>query len=361
MFHIIKAKGDSLKMKGHSIALEQDISEFADRLVRLPHSPDKLPMLILRTRNDKNPKKFKANGNNILEALQWLKEWNKYYKDIEINYDALQQYPTNGGDVDNIPEEILDDTGIQHEPRNPSMQNEMDDTGIQHEPRNPSMQNEMDEINEILQQDFDISDDIPPPESTVQQNFAKPTLLESMKHIANNVAIGSKSVTNNYPSSNHEILCPQQSKQPVSEKIQGFFAKTFPELFSKGTADITAILKGKKPSELEWLKHLLRLVDRRFVKHPTFLMYMINRIQRFQALSLGNVYAKRSCPDLSLKDLQIKINNGDHNTLQKLYYFGKNIKGSPQYFNSQATISVNLLLHLRISSNDLRTYNLFLT
>ena len=37
-------------MKGHSIALEQDVSEFVSRL---PHSPDKLPILILRTRNEK--------------------------------------------------------------------------------------------------------------------------------------------------------------------------------------------------------------------------------------------------------------------------------------------------------------------
>ena len=95
--------------------------------------------------------------------------------------------------------------------------------------------------------------------------------------------------------------------------------------------------------------------------HPTFIMYMVNRIQRHQALSVGNVYAKRSCPDISLKELQEKINSGDFSTLKHLYYFGKNIKGTPQYFNSQATISLNFLRHLRISSGDLQTYNLFLT
>ena len=340
MFHIVKTKGGSLKMKGHSIALEQDISEFA---TRLPHSPDQLPIIILRTRNEKNPKKFKANRNNILEALKWLKIHNQYYKKIEIDESALQQYPLNGGDVEGIPEEFSDDLGKQNEPRNPSMQNEMD------------------EINEIIQNEFDMSDDMPPPESTVQQNFPKPTIMEAMKHITNNVTIGNDLRKENNSHTINEILCPQQSKQPVSEFSEGFFTKAWVELFPTGKGDITLPHKGKTPSELQWLRHLLRLKDRRFANHPTFIMYMVNRIQRHQALSVGNVYAKRSCPDISLKDLQENINNGDLNTLRNLYYFGKNIKGSPQYFNSQATISLNFLRHLRISSEDLRTYNLFLT
>ena len=81
MFHIITTKGGGLKMKGHSIALEQDISDF---LGSLPHSPDKLPMIILRSRNEDNPKKFKANGNHILEALDWLKKTMTFIKIFKL-------------------------------------------------------------------------------------------------------------------------------------------------------------------------------------------------------------------------------------------------------------------------------------
>ena len=112
MFHIITTKGGGLKMKGHSIALEQDVSEFVSRL---PHSPDKLPILILRTRNEKNPKKFKANGIHILEALKWLKQNNQFYEKIEIDEAALQQYPTDGF-VEGIPEEFSDDMENINEP-----------------------------------------------------------------------------------------------------------------------------------------------------------------------------------------------------------------------------------------------------
>ena len=132
-------------------------------------------------------------------------------------------------------------------------------------------------------------------------------------------------------------------------------------MFPTGKGDITLPLKGKKPSELQWLRHLLKYKDRSFAKHPTFILYMINRLQRHQALSVGNVYAKRTCPDLSFGDLRDKVNSGEFSTLRNLLYFGKNIKGTPQYFSSQATVSVNFLRHLRISSDDKNTFNLFLT
>ena len=90
-------------------------------------------------------------------------------------------------------------------------------------------------------------------------------------------------------------------------------------------------------------------------------MSSVNRLQRPQALTIGNVYAKRSCPDISFKDLKENIDKGDFSYLKNLYYFGRNIQGSPQYFKSQATISANFLRHLRISSGDKKTFNLFLT
>ena len=222
-------------------------------------------------------------------------------------------------------------------------------------------QDDIDEINEVLQDDTDISHDIPPPISTMQQNFSKPTILESMKKSTDNVRIGSTPVKATDSSNYSEVFCPMLSKKLVSEFTPGFYSMANPELFPTGKGDITLPRKGKTPSFIDWLKHLIQFEGRRFATHPTFILSSVNRLQRHQALTIGNVYAKRSCPDISFKDLREKIDKGDFNTLRNLFYFGKNIKGSPQYFNSQATISVNFLRHLRISSGDLRTFNLFLT
>ena len=98
-----------------------------------------------------------------------------------------------------------------------------------------------------------------------------------------------------------------------------------PDLFPTGKGDITLPRRGKTPSFHDWLQFLLRFEDRRFVTHPTFILSSVNRLQRHQALTIGNVYAKRSCPDISFKDLRDKIDKGDFNTLRNLFYFGKNI------------------------------------
>ena len=189
MFNVYQIKGGSLKIKGNTIALQQDISEFA---TRLPLSPDKLPFLILRSRNDKNPKKFQANGDKILKALEWLIAHNPFYKDIVIDREALQKYPEKGGDVDGIPEEFIEDTAkVQKDPKNPTMQ-----------------QNDLDEINEIMQQDVDHSNDIPAPISTLQQKFSKPTNSESMKKSTDNVRIGSTPSKSHVSSNDSEIRCP---------------------------------------------------------------------------------------------------------------------------------------------------------
>ena len=339
MFHVIQTKGGGLKMRGHCIAFEQDIPEF---VTRLPHTPEKLPVLILRTRNEKNPKQFKANGQKIKAALRWLKEHNRFYSHIHIDEDALQRYPENDY-VDGIPQEVSNETGPQKDACNPSMINEID------------------EINEVLRSDMNISEDLPAPESTIQKNYSKPTVLESMQKTAENITIAGDSASRNETSDNQEFLFPQLSKNAVSEFIEGFFTMCYPELFPTGVGDITLPCKGKKSSELHWLRHLIRFHDRRFSLHPTFVMSVVNRIQRHQALSVGNVYAKRSCPDISYKDLKENIDKGDFSYLKNLFYFGRNIQGSPQYFKSQATISANFLRHLRISSGDKKTFNLFLT
>ena len=239
----------------------------------------------------------------------------------------------------------------------------MEDTGNTDEPRNPTMLNEMDEINDILQQNLDIDNDIPPPESVVQQQFSRPTVLESMKDIANNVTIESNIEKNADSSNNPEILLPKQSKKGVSEfSTKGFFTKAFIELFPDGKGDISITEEhSKTPKLLEWLRHLLRFKDRKFATHPTFILVLVNMLQRHKALTVGNVYAKLQCPDLSFKELKEKILSGDFNALRNLYYFGRDIKGTPQYFGSQATISVNFVRHLKISSGDTNAFNLFLT
>ena len=114
----------------------------------------------------------------------------------------------DGGDVDGIPEEIMDETGLVNESHNPSMINDMG------------------KIDNILQQDQDLSNDIPPPESTVQQNFSKPTILESMKTCANNVVIGKKKAWTR----THQLPLKFLPPKKQNNQFQNFLKDFFPEL-----------------------------------------------------------------------------------------------------------------------------------
>ena len=144
----------------------------------------------------------------------------------------------------------------------------------------------------------------------------------------------------------------QNSLKKLFQKILIDFFKCFIELCPTGKGDQSHMIPGNTPKLLEWFRHLLRLEDRRFVIHPTFIFFIVNLKQRHDALKLGNLYAKRCCPDISFKDLKEKINNGEFNALRNLYYFGRDIKGTPQYFNYQSIGSANFLRHLRISSDN---------
>merc|ERR1712020_533377 len=96
MFVVMKiyrlARGATF-LKGHCLTVKQDVAEFA---TRLPLRPADLPMIFLIGPNQRVP--LRANAHKILKALQWLKENNEFYRDIEIDFEALKAYPSNDTD-----------------------------------------------------------------------------------------------------------------------------------------------------------------------------------------------------------------------------------------------------------------------
>ena len=77
--------------KGHIINLPQDVSAFATSLPRLPSELD-----IVLVRKEGTHHDFRVRKLVVLRALKWLKQHNKYYRNIEINLDALNLLPDDG-------------------------------------------------------------------------------------------------------------------------------------------------------------------------------------------------------------------------------------------------------------------------
>ena len=74
--------------------LPQDLTTFATSLPRLPSELD-VP-LVRKEGVGNSHRDFRVRRSVVLRALQWLKQHNKYYHNIEISQAALSQLPTDG-------------------------------------------------------------------------------------------------------------------------------------------------------------------------------------------------------------------------------------------------------------------------
>jgi hypothetical protein len=84
----------SAACKGHCISFFQDVSELAMTLPRLPRD---LPFIVIINPNERiQDKMFNVCRANLMEALQFLKENNEDYANIDISEEHSIQYPVDG-------------------------------------------------------------------------------------------------------------------------------------------------------------------------------------------------------------------------------------------------------------------------
>ena len=91
--------------KGHVINLPQDITTFVSRLPRLPSELDIL--LVRKEGSDNTHCDFRVRKLVVLRAIQWLKQHNKFYRNVEISQDALDQLPDYGS-LSSVREVVMD-------------------------------------------------------------------------------------------------------------------------------------------------------------------------------------------------------------------------------------------------------------
>ena len=85
--------------RGHVLNLPQDIQSF---LNRLPSQASDLPILVVRRHGvDNTHIDVTVCRHQVLEPVLWLKTNNPYFKDVEIDREAIESLPENG-----IPSEL---------------------------------------------------------------------------------------------------------------------------------------------------------------------------------------------------------------------------------------------------------------
>ena len=80
--------------RGHVINLPQDLTTFATSLPRLPKELDILN--VRKEGSDCTHRDFRVRKSVVLGALLWLKHHNKYYRNVNIDYDSLNELPEDG-------------------------------------------------------------------------------------------------------------------------------------------------------------------------------------------------------------------------------------------------------------------------
>ena len=80
--------------RGHVINLPQDLTTFATSLPRLPKELDIL--IVRKEGSDCTHRDFRVRKSVVLGALLWLKHHNKYYRNVNIDYDSLNELPEDG-------------------------------------------------------------------------------------------------------------------------------------------------------------------------------------------------------------------------------------------------------------------------
>ena len=252
--------------------------------------------------NSANPQiPLRANRINILKALQWLKLNNPFYTDLEIDFEALLHYPANSEDFVEGLSTVTVETGEDESPPAEVYTEQETETGVTYSAIPTQV-----------------------PGTTVREEVTRQVLGEAA------VIVGEGAADQDEELQAPHVEWPDRSGPPVTEKNPGFYSMAFPWLpgFCHGRADIT--VPGRpagNPQYLAWLKHLTHHPSRAFTQDPRFLLYCVNHFQRNKAMTMGNIFIKYSCKDITIESLKEQVAGGDMSVFKKLLYFSRSTIG----------------------------------
>ncbi len=222
--------------KGHVInLLPQDIMTFA---TSLPRIPKELDVLIMREKGSHQD--FKVSREVVLNALLWLKQHNKYYRKVNIDYTVLNELPEDG--------HLSNHSGIKS-----------------------STCNDEDALENPDEQDYETDPFI---------SMAAPKLAE-LDTVKQTIQEKQKKMP---PTT---VSWPPRADAPVNVFVtEGYMSCAFPTLFPTGAGDFLAP-RVRAVTVGNYFKHLMKYDDGRFATHPRFRYFALNSEMGWRALQEG--------------------------------------------------------------------------
>ena len=151
----------------------------------------------------------------VLAALEYLKANDPWYKDVEIDQEAISEYTKKGGRVEGL--------RTMHQDWEPMPQDEEVPMG------------EKDVISEEM-----VYGDMPQPDSIVPQLVPSENVNNLVKNAVDSVGRANepKEKINGI---DKPFSFPTRSKKPLSEFSPGYYSKCFPHLFPNGEGDFNDV------------------------------------------------------------------------------------------------------------------------
>jgi len=311
-------KNGTLALTGHVCAFEQDIGAVAEVLPRAGRDTTVIKVIQEITTEIGNDtetrsKVFRVRRAYVLEALQWLKVYNKDYASVTIDVSRLDWVVGDESDLEGYAFQAS------------SMKTNKDDTV----------------------EDTDMG--------CALRQCVEPRMAQDDIQCFGYVEEGGRAILNiddsKIASELRETIAdsPNKSKMtmdwpeikatPVSEYCgHHIFTGAFPWLFPGGYGDI---VDYANPDQViaEWGRRLLYYEDGRFAKDKLFTFFVMNYIIRHRNSSSGKFFIgnfQKNVPD-TLEELKAAIKEGNTSFVNHLTYWNKRIKGSSPYWHQKRT------------------------
>ena len=377
VFRVQILKGGVVKSCGNTVAFPQDISELATVLPRLPHELQYVFVRRATQRHSTNQKSFKVRRSVVLEALNWLKTNNEFYRDIVIDQSRIGALPVDG----NVEGEMLDKNFV------PAAQEGGEDAFQDMGPA-PAQLHMVDEM-EPAAQDVSQSDDLEDMRDGGVINVgaggeeAKESLFRALREAISPDEVMAASIASRQVAldSYDRQQSAQQPPQPtathgevnaggrsnpinvtrmdsatqvrVNEKCVGYYTMAFPTLIPDGVGDFTVSRKHPFKSLDDWAEHCIWWKDGRFAKHPFFKFVVMNIIQRGQARTQSTFFVGARLGEAapSVQELKEKVANRDESLLRTCISYASNIKGTDPYWYDRRK-DLEAMVHFQIWRNN---------
>lgn len=212
---------------------------------------------------------MQINRTRVRTVLLWLKEHNKFFKDIEIDNETLSEFRDNMDATDHLPSVDID---------------------------------------------LPESDD----QSDLLETFVpNPNVVDQTDQILAEFSV------------EHPYIDPE----PINEfTTDGYVACAFWWLFPTGDEDFHDP-RDQDVTLREWVEYLMFYYDGRFRNDHLFGFFAFNTTYHHLAIKQATFYTNNSTiKNMSLEELKEKLSNGDESILKQIAAHNANIRGSRCYW-----------------------------